>query len=298
MSIIQIFGASAPPPSPPPNLNGLTTGLFGVYALYQLLTAYSGPAIQVRRSSDSTTQDINFLSGGGLDTASLLAFVGAGSGYVSIFYDQSGGGNHLENATAGQQPRIVNAGTYDAFVVFDGVDDILTCINNNNTPAAVTIYVVGTLRSTSSRQIIAQSDAGVGGTSAATGSVMLDYETSFHGYRTVLFTNGQANIIINECTGASLSANVNAAMSNFAGVSNVLRSAYYVNAVLQAPSYSNIGTISTSAVLSASKWTLGSGGSGGSQVPANLSDIAFVIYEAAHDPTAVANVNTVLQHYA
>lgn len=298
MSLIQIIGAAPPPPPPPPNLDSLTTGLFGVYALYQLLTTYSGPGVQVRRSSDSTTQNINFLSNGTLDTASLLSFVGAGSGFISIFYDQSGGGNHLENATSGQQPRIVNAGTYDGFVVFDGTDDILTCINNNNSPAAVTIYLVGTLRSTSSRQILAQSDAGVGGTSTTTGSVMLDYEISFHGYRTVLFTNAQANIIINECTGASLSANVNAAMSNFAGASNVLRSAYYVNAILQTPSYSDIGTVSTLAVLSPSKWTLGGGGSGGSQVPATLSDIAFVVYEVAHDLTAVTNVNTVLQHYA
>jgi hypothetical protein len=45
------------------------------YSLRKLRTAYTGSAIRVRRSSDNTEQDINFV-GGDLDTQSLLDFVG------------------------------------------------------------------------------------------------------------------------------------------------------------------------------------------------------------------------------
>lgn len=77
-----------------------------------LSTAYAGPLLRVRRSSDSTEQDIN-ASGYDLDTAALLSFVGAGSGFVTTLYDQSGGGRHLTQTTAANQPRIVNAGALE-----------------------------------------------------------------------------------------------------------------------------------------------------------------------------------------
>lgn len=83
------------------------------YSVRKLRSAYSGSALQVRRSSDSTTQDIGFTSGGDLDTTALTTFVGAGSGFVSKWYDQSGNGFDAVQATAAQQPRIVNAGTVE-----------------------------------------------------------------------------------------------------------------------------------------------------------------------------------------
>ena len=46
------------------------------YSLRKLRAAYSGSAVRVRRSSDSTEQDIGFTTQGELDTASLLSFVG------------------------------------------------------------------------------------------------------------------------------------------------------------------------------------------------------------------------------
>ena len=82
------------------------------YSFRKLSSTYSGSAIQVRRSSDNTTQDIGF-SGGELDTASLKTFVGSNSGYISIWYDQSGNGTNLSQGTQSNQPRIVNAGVID-----------------------------------------------------------------------------------------------------------------------------------------------------------------------------------------
>ena len=40
-----------------------------------------------------------------------MAFVGAGNGFVSIWYDQSGNGNNAFQITASQQPLIVSNGT-------------------------------------------------------------------------------------------------------------------------------------------------------------------------------------------
>ena len=79
------------------------------YALRRLSDAYRGPLINVRRSSDNATQDIYARGDGWLDTAALMAFVGAGSGSIATWYDQAGG-NNLVQAGTGSQPVIVNAG--------------------------------------------------------------------------------------------------------------------------------------------------------------------------------------------
>jgi hypothetical protein len=106
------------------------------YSLRKLRTIYAGSAIRVRRSSDNAESDIGFNSGGGLNTTALTTFVGAGSGFVTTWYDQSGNGRHVTQATATSQPRIVNAGTVDTqngkpAMVFDGSDDILQDSTNN-----------------------------------------------------------------------------------------------------------------------------------------------------------------------
>lgn len=90
-----------------------TTPASVAYSMRKLSSSYSGPAINVRRSSDNATQDIGFTGSGDLDATALTTFVGAGSGYISIWYDQSGNGLNLTQTTAAEQPRIVNAGAID-----------------------------------------------------------------------------------------------------------------------------------------------------------------------------------------
>ena len=95
---------------------GLTaaTPASAAFSLRKLSTAYLGSAIQVRRSSDNATQDIGFTAGGDLDQVTLTTFVGAGNnGFVSIWYDQSGNGRNAIQATAANQPRIVNTGVVE-----------------------------------------------------------------------------------------------------------------------------------------------------------------------------------------
>ena len=99
------------------------------YSLRKLKSAYTGYAIQVRRSSDNTTKDIGFTSTGLLDEAAVTSFVTnngvnpTANGFVSIWYDQSGKGRDATNTT-NKQPRIVNGGALEKYngvptVVFD-----------------------------------------------------------------------------------------------------------------------------------------------------------------------------------
>jgi hypothetical protein len=86
-------------------LNGMTATAAAAYSTRLVRSAYTGPCMNVRRESDNATQDIGFVNGT-LDTASLLAFVGAYDGYVVTWYDQSGNGNHATQSTAAAQMSI------------------------------------------------------------------------------------------------------------------------------------------------------------------------------------------------
>jgi len=92
-------------------------GLLYAYSLRRVVPGYTGPGIQVRRGTGTTTasfQDFHFNSSGELDQAAILSFVGAGAvGYVRTLYDQTGSGVDLGpiGAVVGREPRIVNSGS-------------------------------------------------------------------------------------------------------------------------------------------------------------------------------------------
>jgi hypothetical protein len=103
------------------------TGAAAAYSLRKLRSAYTGSAIRVRRSSDNAEQDIGF-SGGNLDTTALTSFCGAGNGFVTTWYDQSGNGNNSAQSTAANQPQIVSSGSVILIngkpsLLFDGTND-------------------------------------------------------------------------------------------------------------------------------------------------------------------------------
>ena len=107
------------------------SGATVAYSLRLLSSTYAGSAIRVRRSSDNTEQNIGFDSSGNLDTASLLSFCGAGNGFVTTWYDQSGNGNNATQTTAANQPQIVSAGSVilknnKPSVNFDGTNDFFS----------------------------------------------------------------------------------------------------------------------------------------------------------------------------
>lgn len=88
----------------------VSTAMFSAHSLRVVRSAYSGPLIRVRRSSDNTELDIAATSTKVLDTAALLAFAGAGSAYLTKFYDQSGNARDYVQATTAKQPQIVASG--------------------------------------------------------------------------------------------------------------------------------------------------------------------------------------------
>ena len=90
----------------PPPLDTVT-GSAAAYSLRRIRTAYAGAACRVRRSNDNALADIGFDGAGNLNTAALLAHCGANSGSIETWYDQSGNGRNLTQATQAAQPRIV-----------------------------------------------------------------------------------------------------------------------------------------------------------------------------------------------
>lgn len=103
-------------------------------AAYSLrsLTGGDPKVVRVRRDTgggagDNDEEDFTV---SGISSGALVDFVGAGNdGFVDTWYDQSGNGLDAEQATAGNQPKIVNSGTLvvDSGIAgldFDG-DDFL-----------------------------------------------------------------------------------------------------------------------------------------------------------------------------
>ncbi len=76
------------------------------YSVRKLSALYTGSAVRVRRNSDQTELDINFLANGGLDATSISTHCGSSPGYVTIWYDQSGNNNHISESNAAYQPEL------------------------------------------------------------------------------------------------------------------------------------------------------------------------------------------------
>lgn len=94
-------------------LDALASNLDAAWSVSRrLLASYSGPLIRVRRSSNNDEEDIGYDANGNLNTTALLAFTGAGSGFVTTIYAQVGAKN-LVQATGVFQPRIVASGVVD-----------------------------------------------------------------------------------------------------------------------------------------------------------------------------------------
>jgi hypothetical protein len=120
-------------PSVPP-FTGLLDTYSGAAVAYsaarRLATAYTGALIRVRRSSDNAEQDIGYDTNNVLDQSALTTFVGANNGFVVTIYDQSGNAKNATQATAVNQPRIVNSGSIDLVntkpaILGDGSNDTL-----------------------------------------------------------------------------------------------------------------------------------------------------------------------------
>lgn len=150
-------------------LDPWTTNLWGAYSIAKLLTVYGGSALQVVKSGDTTGTPIGF-SGSALDTASLATYAGAGSAFVKTWFDQSGSSHDMAQATTANQPRIVNSGTYDGKLVFDGSNDGFGSSTTSGSVPGVTFFIKGNLRSTASLQILLEMSTNFGANNGAFGA--------------------------------------------------------------------------------------------------------------------------------
>jgi hypothetical protein len=103
----NLYGSGAAPGLP---LDAYASGLVAATSPHRrLLTSYTGPLIQVRRSvPDTTTLDIGYNVSNVLDQTALLAFAGSGEASVTRIYFQNGSGNYLVPIAA--STKIVSTG--------------------------------------------------------------------------------------------------------------------------------------------------------------------------------------------
>jgi hypothetical protein len=102
-------GAEFTPAEIPALLLDLYPNAALAYSLRKLRSAYTGPVVRVRRSSDNAEADFTAseVSGG-----SLASWVGAGNdGFVRTWYDQTTNARHAGQATASRQPKVVSSGS-------------------------------------------------------------------------------------------------------------------------------------------------------------------------------------------
>ncbi|MGG8217565.1 hypothetical protein PGO57_24220 [Klebsiella aerogenes] len=112
------------------NFLGAYPDALAAYSLRKIGTRYVGPLVRIRRSSDNLEQDF-YEHYGSVNIDEIKAFAGAGgSAFVSVWYDQSGNGNHAFQPVADNQPVVIRTGTVILFnsknaLMFDGVNDCL-----------------------------------------------------------------------------------------------------------------------------------------------------------------------------
>lgn len=84
----------------------------GAYSFRKLRTAYTGNAIRIRRASDNAELNIGFLGfvpglGAPWDEAAAVAHCAATTCFGRTWYDQSGLGKDIGNATPANQPQLI-----------------------------------------------------------------------------------------------------------------------------------------------------------------------------------------------
>lgn len=86
--------------------DAIQTDVKGAYSVRRLFGSYAGSSMRIRRSSDNAEADIGFTAAGDFDTTAFSAHVSGGQGYAVTYYDQSGNGQNLTQATTTLQPEL------------------------------------------------------------------------------------------------------------------------------------------------------------------------------------------------
>lgn len=86
-------------------------GAAAAYSVRALNSAYTGPLMTIRRSSDNAETDIYALANGDLDEDLINSFCSGTDCFVKTWYDQSGNGRNAAQSTALNQPKIWDSAT-------------------------------------------------------------------------------------------------------------------------------------------------------------------------------------------
>lgn len=219
------------------------SGAAAAYSLRQLRSAYTGNAIRVRRSSDNAEQDFGFVSNV-LDTASLLTFCGAGSGFVTTWYDQSGNANNATQSTAVNQPQIVSSG---AILTVNSKACMSLSLNNTGFDLGSTI----TVAASSYNSFVGKKDGAGTMLRALTSSFTDGYRLmNFYDNNYYLFAKAGSYIVSNSTD--TTTSQILLTGQNVAGTMSIHKNGNVVATTLGSYNYSNtIGKIGTGASGSA-----------------------------------------------
>jgi hypothetical protein len=104
------------------------------YSFRKLRGAYAGSAVRIRRSSDNAEANIGFLGNGDFNAAGAAAHIGGGTGFIVTWFDQSGNGIDVTQATVASQPTYSATGINGKPTTScDGTDDGLSKASVANT---------------------------------------------------------------------------------------------------------------------------------------------------------------------
>lgn len=140
---------------PGPTLDDLSAGalasLFGCYSLKLRLSSYTGPVVNIRRSTDNVIKDFYANRFGVLNDRydmtgmSLATWLGTAIGYVIIWYDQSGKANDASNTTGGNLMNIIADASGNYYLT--GASGSGLNLGYNKTPSIFS-YFAGNVTST------------------------------------------------------------------------------------------------------------------------------------------------------
>jgi len=86
----------------------IVSGAAMAYSLRNVRAAYTGPVVQLRRSSDNATRDCYEAE---LTDGTVATWASSGNAFVRTWYDQSGNARHVQQTTSSLQPQLVSSGS-------------------------------------------------------------------------------------------------------------------------------------------------------------------------------------------
>ena len=174
------------------------------YSLRKLRGNYSGPAIQVRRSIDNNVLNIGFTALGNLDTTALTSFCGAGDGFVTTWYDQSGNGNNATQSTAANQPQIVSSGSVinrngKTTIQYDAINDYFS-FNYQWANNTFDVFAVNTSTQDKFKAILSESNVGalaLGSNASAVGKLFSILKSAVTSYSFTSVQTDNVQFLVN-----------------------------------------------------------------------------------------------------